>query len=427
MPASEATVPPTGPDASALLAWARRLVTLGLSAHALFLCVSIAGTQIGLGFAAAGLLLAFLAGHRPARTPLDLPLVCIAAVSIASDLVSFAGPPSLEMATLWRSLIALWLVPQTLALSTDLGRDLRRLLLLALTGVALAALMGVAQYSTGFDLVHALHLRAEPRIVPVPGVDGRFVALGFFISRLTLSHVIVFLLCAAMSALLSRFVTGRARAYLLVCTLLGAVGLVLTFARAAWLAMGLGVLVLGLLQLGTAQGRRTLRTFALGLGVLIAASLAHPGVRHRLLSAFDLQANSDRLFLWSRALEVIRDHPLFGVGFGNYQRICSAYYDKVDPGFLMRTFAHNSALTLLAETGPLGLFIALFFLWRVARTLLSRHRAGGPLAAGGLAALAAVCFIGLLHDVHIDNKAMFALWFTLSLGLVTRRDEQHAT
>src|SRR5260370_42330888 len=86
---------------------AAALVAAGLAAHAFFLPVSIAGMQIGLGVAAAGLLLDL---PRPLRTPLDLPGAAFVLVAIASDLWSPYGAPELSQATLWRAAAGFFVV-----------------------------------------------------------------------------------------------------------------------------------------------------------------------------------------------------------------------------------------------------------------------------------------------------------------------------
>src|SRR5207237_1913164 len=128
-------------------------------------------------------------------------------------------------------------------------------------------------------------------------------------------------------------------------------------------------------------GRRSRAARAAIAGAVLAACAAgalHPGVRQRFRSGFDIEGNRDRVFLWSRAAEVIADHPLLGVGFANYRRVLGPYYDRVDPTFPMRTWAHNTELSLLAETGPLGLLAALWIALAAARGLLLRLRGAAP-------------------------------------------------
>jgi O-antigen ligase len=405
--------------AGAALLWA------GLCAHALFLAVSIAGMQIALGAAAAGLVLLLLAGHRLQRSPLDLPLLAFVLVAALSDLVSRHGPPTLVEATLWRSAAGFLVVYQGLRALPDSPRRAVQLLWFAGAGLCLAALVGLFQYQLGIDPLHALHLRQEPRVVPAPGVPGRYAALGFFVSRLTFANG-----AAVLSALVAGALVGgalqspRARAAAVGTLALSLGGIVVAFDRAAWLGVLASVAVL----VGVA-GRRSRRVRAGVLAAALAASAVaalHPGVRGRFTSGFDVEGNRDRLFLWARALEIIRDHPLTGVGFANYRRVQGPYYDRVDPTFFMRTWAHNTELSLLAETGPLGLLAGLWVAVAAA-VALARRAPGGrdappsvearALALGALAAGAAIAVIGQVHDVLYDTKVMYPVWFAMALGL----------
>ena len=100
--------------------------------------------------------------------------------------------------------------------------------------------------------------------------------------------------------------------------------------------------------------------------------------------------------------------------------MCGAYYDRVDPSFYMRTWAHNTELSMLAETGPLGLLALLWLAVATAVALWRRVRAGDGLAVGGAAAAAALAVIAQAHDVFYDTKVMYALWLALAISLAPR-------
>lgn len=381
---------------------AAALVLLGLAGHAFFLSVSIAGTQIALAVAVLGLLAGGL--PRPLRTPLDLPILAFVAVAIASDLLSPYGPPDLAFATLWRAAIGFYVVLHGLRTLPE-GAS-RQLLGWAAAGLALASAVGLVQYRTGVDVLHLLHLRAQPAWVAAPGVEGRFGAMGFFTSRLTFGHVATVLIALLGGALAEHRLSRRTGLLAAGALLLAFPAVALTFDRGAWLGLCAAVAVLALLS--GIVARRALLAVALALAVGVAAV---PGLRGRFASGFSSRANSDRVFIWSRSAEIIRDHPVLGIGWGNYPRVCGGYYDRVDPAFVMRTWAHNLELSTLAETGPLGL-LAMLCTWGTALVALWRKR-----AAAGLAALAAWLAIAQAHDVIYDTKVMYALWFALALAL----------
>jgi putative inorganic carbon (hco3(-)) transporter len=372
------------------------LVAAGLLGHAFFLSVSIAGMQIALAVAALGIL---LAPPGRLRTPLALPIIAFVVVAVMSDLISPFGAPPLAFATLWRSAIGYFVVALGLRSLPEGWPE--RLLLAAAAGLALAAIVGLLQYRTGIDPVHALGLRPDPAMVQAPGVAGRFGAMGFFTSRLTFGHNAAILVVLLAGALATRALPWPAA----ISAALGLAAVAVTFDRAAYLGLCAAGLVIAL---------RAGRRFALLALVLAALAALHPGVRGRFATSFSTVRNSDRVFIWSRAVEIIADHPLRGIGFGNYQRVAGQYYDRVDPAFPMRTWAHNLELSTLAETGPLGL-LAMLWIWIAAG--LALLRSGDRLATGALAALAAFLTITQMHDLFYDTKVMYALWFALGTAL----------
>jgi O-antigen ligase len=370
------------------------LVAVGLLGHAFFVPISIAGMQIALAVAALGLV---LDPPRPLRTPLDVPAAAFVVVCVVSDLISPFGPPALSFATLWRALCGYFVVAHGLR-----KFPAHRVFAAAAVGLAIASIVGLVQYRTGVDLVHLAGLRSRAALVQAPGLEDRYGAMGFFISRLTFGHVATILTALLAGSLVSGAIR-KWRAFFCVSLALSLCAVAVTFDRAAWLGLGLAaVVILGL-------SRRRLVFGGVLAGVLLMAAL-QPGVRQRFSSSFSAQANGDRVFIWARAKEIIEDHPLRGIGFGNYPRVCGAYYDRVDKSFPMRTWAHNVELSTLAETGPLGL-LCLLWLFGAAAVMLVKER-----SIGGLAALVAFIAIAQAHDLLYDNKVMYALWLAVALG-----------
>ena len=358
--------------------------------------------QIALAVALLGLLVDHILRpaprpREPSRTPLDLPIAVFVLVCIVSDLISPFGPPPLAFATLWRAVAGYFIITQGLR---RLGTAWpSRLFAFAGAGLALAAVVGLVQYRTGVDLVYLAHLRETQALVQAPGVPDRYGAMGFFISRLTFGHVAALLVALIAGGLVSGAVRSR---LLWAVVALALCAVAVTFDRGAWFGLAAAGLLIAVLS-----RRRILIAGLIAIGLLAALN---PGVRGRFQSSFSQSGNSDRLFIWSRAREIIRDHPLRGIGFGNYPRVCGGYYDRVDKTFPMRTWAHNLELSTLAETGPVGL-VALLWVLAAAALMLWRQR-----SVGGLAALAAFVAISQAHDLLYDNKVMYALWLSIALG-----------
>jgi hypothetical protein len=120
------------------------------------------------------------------------------------------------------------------------------------------------------------------------------------------------------------------------------------------------------------------------LGAVLLGTLYGRGVQHGPL--FDLAMRgltNRRLMLWNDALNLLREHPLRGIGLGRF--------DNGSPTALRfkdTTWAHNEALQLGAEAGLPGLLVVLasftwgfFVLWCSPR---DRSTAIAALAIGAL-------------------------------------------
>jgi hypothetical protein len=130
-----------------------------------------------------------------------------------------------------------------------------------------------------------------------------------------------------------------------VCVLL--YGLFLTHSRGGLLALMAVAVVAARRRIGT------LPSLLLGGGLFFAAmALNFTGGRE-----ISVESGSGRTGLWGESLELLKTHPVFGVGFGNL------------PDYLGHT-AHNSVAVCLAELGYFGFYFWCLFLFPTVRDLL---------------------------------------------------------
>ena len=146
----------------------------------------------------------------------------------------------------------------------------------------------------------------------------------------------------------------------------------------------LGALWVGLLFLAAAQlpaNRRLRAAFALGLGLALVLLTVAP-VRQRILEAFQAATRSGFAWVasargaaWASAWGMFLAHPIFGVGFGQFEAHSFRFLAPevlaargrvlgLETGF---GEAHNELLQYLAETGAIGLLLlggAIALAWR---------------------------------------------------------------
>ena len=154
----------------------------------------------------------------------------------------------------------------------------------------------------------------------------------------------------------------------------------LSFSRGAYFGTIAGLLFFAIVYLKRAKALG--KAFAVSGVIAILLFIFNSGaISQRIASSFNLKegSNAERLKNWGQAVEIVRDHPLAGVGLGNYSR-------EVDPalaGDRSSIYAHNLFLDIAAETGILNAAVFLFLLLvSVWRNMRSRDMLGLGLAAG---------------------------------------------
>jgi O-antigen ligase len=208
---------------------------------------------------------------------------------------------------------------------------------------------------------------------------------------------------------------------------LGALALYLTFSRAAWLALGAGALVSAALYVYNRQPRIVLEWLNLaGAALLILAPFVwwtapYLGGRLDTQSTLVNQAPvSERAYLNDAAMQILRQHPLTGVGVGALPLALRAAF----PNFpLNYQPAHFALLDAAAETGLPGAaayLIALIAPWAALGLRGAWRRAPGrtlsPALIAASGALVAVTLVGFF-DYYTWLLAPGRLWQWLIWGL----------
>lgn len=123
-------------------------------------------------------------------------------------------------------------------------------------------------------------------------------------------------------------------------------------------------------------------------------------VRTRLGTLRQERHTNPRLQIYRAAPTIVANHPILGIGEGNFPNT-SAEYNLRDIGGDVFQHAHNLLLTILIETGLLGLAASLAFLATIARTMARALR--GPWSESRALALGLVAaLVGLFANSVTD-------------------------
>ena len=236
-------------------------------------------------------------------------------------------------------------------------RQYRRQLPLVLgAGVLVMASYGIVQHFTG------LHWPNESP--PPEALAGGYFAEGTFAHHLTYGNYFAVATCFVLAyALLGRGTDRfRERVVLMVAALLGLAATVLSYARTAVAALPVTLLLLSALKGKKWFGAALMAVVVGG----IAAFLFVPGVAGSYEAAlnrdFAGESQAARMFIWKKSLGIVGEHPVFGVGQGNFPEAYSRQNDPDRGENRTWPHAHNDLLNIAALAGIPGalLFVGLW-------------------------------------------------------------------
>ncbi|HEU5162324.1 MAG TPA: O-antigen ligase family protein [Thermoanaerobaculia bacterium] len=396
-----------------------RIAILSYLAH--LLCEGwIGSSEAFLGIAVIAAFVAWKRGElRLAFHPLYLPLALFVAASFASALISpppldsllaagewspflaFPFPSSLVPPGPFQSLLAAgeWFPFLTFPLALILYANVRGL---ARSGAG--ALLALAIFQSSFGLAQYLFFNHDTLERRITGTTAHVM---------TFSGILLPLSLLFISLSLSRAGTTAHR----VAAVLTTLALALTFTRGAWIGWTFGIL--------TIVALRRIRLIPwLAPLFLLALTFSPEPIFARLVSSFDLQQTSvlDRIRMAEAGVEMVRDHPLFGVGPGNIKEVYPLYRKDDAPRFRI-PHLHSNPIQIWAERGVLA-----FAAWAALLVLFLRESAGqrrrrpqaAPWVDGGMAAALGLAVFGLFEFNFGDTEVLLTMldvWaLTLALG-----------
>ena len=396
-----------------IAAWIVRYALWLLAAATPLLLFPGRWTPVGLAIILAVWLARWVAtGRLTVRTGLEPPIALLAAMTLMG--VSVSADPSSSQAALWRTVAGLaWfyelanLVPTAVSL-----RRLSWLWMAVAAGLLLVVVAGTDWQNT------RLAPLAIYDMLPKWGLHTQLGALGNPRGMgMALALVIPMLLA---QALMGRDNVQRSVALLLAALM--APMLVLTQSLQG--ALGLVTAVVVLLFLWRPWTLLAAIPLA-GAALWVAGQANWPALA---LTALDVKHVAGigvvlRLDIWSRALAMLGDMPITGIGLDSFPLIQTQFY----PGHLLgpETHAHNLLLQLMLDLSVAGL---LGFLWLVvafaAITGQALRREPEPwtraLLAGAAAGVAAMLGAGLI-DSFWGFKLAVLFWLLLGTGVLAAR------
>jgi O-antigen ligase len=263
-----------------------------------------------------------------------------------------------------------------------------------MASLAVESLLIIANHTTGISITLPGTSQAQVSGAVPPGQEFR--SGGTVGAPNTAGAYLSLLLAPALCIAVAP--AGRRLRQLAGCAFfLGTIALVLTFSRGGWIAFSVSMVIV--CYAGWRRGLFRARVpITLGV-ILLAVIIAFSGQISNRLNKSDGGAAHSRIPLIHIAENVIRDHPLAGVGANNFAVVLPAYATLDAKDFLY--VVHNKYLLVWAETGIAGLLAYLWFLGSTLRRgLRCTHTSDDVSALVAMGIFAAV--LGHMTHMFVD-------------------------
>ncbi|MBP2680446.1 MAG: O-antigen polymerase [Candidatus Krumholzibacteriota bacterium] len=385
------------------------LLTVSVCGLALFIPFSISGANASIMLGFVGVIVGVIAvpevRARLARMKRD-PLLAASVILVVSAIPSVLMSENAGRAlTDWKSYWLL-LIYFLVAYGVASWRLRRKALWILFGSAALSCLVSVAQYRGGIDFLF-VHVAPKPR-----------PASTLFI--MTFAGILYQLITVNFAVLFHRGGFGRLEWILSGGLFLQVLGLFLTLTRGAWVALAGGLAATTVLL----RKRGPFIVAAILLVIVVGFAAGDERVRRKVASIPRMMSGptdvnvATRFVLWDVSWDLIRSHPLLGVGLGDYeteaQRLIGARHVET------ATDSHNVYLQVLVTRGIVG-FLPFVWFWIVVLRCLARARppAGARAAfarhfVAGVLGAAVALLIGALSENNIDDSEVFIAFMFLA-------------
>jgi O-antigen ligase len=331
-----------------------------------------------------------------------------------SILSAIAGPTPLSSLFILKEEWLFLMIPVAASIGGD--EDVLKWSLRLLTFSAImVSLYAVWQHFSGLDLYHGTEL------APAPAHGYRVT--GFFSHRLSFGNYF------AVASVLILGVAPRAKGKWDKCLFytgffLTALATAFSYSRGSIVVLILGVLIFLVLT-----GKKYIKTILIIIAALVIALLIiSPDLPDRFIESFEVELEGryggSRLSIWGTAWRMSLDHPVFGVGNGNFKDLYTSYRNMESDR--VHGHAHNDVLNIAAYAGfPAALFYLGFWIIIIVRIIKRLRRPASGFLDGvvpGTFLASVVFFMTSIYEASFaDEEIRLLLMATWGLFLGVER------
>ncbi len=357
--------------------------------------------------ATAGYLIKLVRGKRVLKLEIiDLFVLFFAIVIYMSGLISAGGKSSLYSAILSCTLMLGYFLTVNL-MRTE--KWLSRCASAIVSSSVIVAAIGVFQYIFGYARLDWLDLNM------FSDIKGRVVSVfenpNILAAYLTITFPLLLYKTIKASTKAAKLLGFFSILTVVACT-------VFTWSRAAWVAMILSIIIMGLIN-----SRKTFKVlFVLLLSLPVVSFFIPHSVVNRFMSIGSMADSSTyyRVYTWRGSFEALKDYFFGGMGYGTsaYMEIYPQY---AYAGMEAVEHSHNLFLQIMLSAGIFGFLIFAVVMFMFAQKNFeyfksAEYKSVKLSASAAFAGVCGVLIMGLFDYVWYSYRVFYMFWFVMALS-----------
>lgn len=250
------------------------------------------------------------------------------------------------------------------------------------------------------------------------GLSGMSRANGFYGHPMTLGGWLCIFLPLLLIEFFERKLLGKYYWLAGLAFCICSAGLVFNATRGAWLAVA--IVCAALLIYYMFKSKRNLAVGIIFIALVSTLLVNNSKFMHRLDTIDDFNkyhSNTERILIWQSAWNMFKDHPILGVGLGQYTENYQQKYISPQAKEPKLGHAHNNFMQMLAENGIVGFagFVTMFG-YIIFKNLLAWFKVKNVYALMIVSATVCLLLQGFT-EYNVGNSAVIKMYW-LVLGLL---------
>ncbi|MDD2688671.1 MAG: O-antigen ligase family protein [Candidatus Omnitrophica bacterium] len=382
-----------------------------------FIAIAPAPVNIFMGFLIAGFLVTrYLRKERLfGKTAINLSLLLFFLVTILSIFNSVSLKDSFKGGAL--RLLQYIFILFALAESVRDGKHLKRIIFSITAGLILASLDSVWQVITGHDFIRGYAPVVNIGLVRATASFKDSNNLGIYLSAFA----------PLIFGLTGYYFKHKEKILFIFVSVLTLTGIILTYSRPTLLAIYAALFFLGIAR------RDKMLVSLLIIFMLIAPFIAPKSVKDWAkqvdYNPVRFMCNDDRIAIYRNSLNMIRQHPVIGVGANTFMKNYKTYKESPEYRNVITSdtvYAHNNFLHMAGELGLIGLGVFIWLLYKLfveSKNIyyLLKDEYLKVIALSLIACLISFLVNGLAESSLFHSRVAIVFWYICGLILSLRK------